>query len=446
MAKIGNPKKGDTPFASFFAGIGGFDLALQREGFDPVAHCEIDTFCQGVLAKHWPATPLFGDITKLDPESIPDASVWCGGFPCQDVSVARGSKGRAGLAGKNSGLFYSFLELIEARLPDTLLLENVVGLLSSHKGQDFRVVLAELTKLGYAVAWRVMNSRYFGAPQSRPRVFICASRVDDLLPIKVLYEKTSGSRPGGARQGFLRESRCNVSGAAVAEIAYCLAATSGRHTGTDWSRTYVSYDDAVRRLTPKECEGIQGFPVGWTSDTGKSNIAVADEDSLRYKALGNAVSVPVATWIAKRLKNELRGITRLQSSPTSKVPFAGAPDFNHSSIRKASLRGLITQTPTEPTPIKWQSGGYAKGDECWDVNAPQAPTRVISLNLLSVIEKTVPHSRYFLSANAAEGILRRVTSQNRTLFMPMDQALRQMVLTGTRSGACLPNATRRTAA
>ena len=437
--------KNSMAFASFFAGIGGFDVALCSEGFEPVAHCEIDQFCQGVLAKHWPKTALFSDITSLDPDAIPAADLWCGGFPCQDVSVARGSKGRAGLAGENSGLFYSFLDLIRARLPDTLLLENVVGLLNSHGGQDFHVILTELTNLGYTVAWRVMNSRYFGAPQSRPRVFVCASRVADHLPIKVLFEDSAGSKPGGARQGFLREDRCDVSGAIVAEIAYCLAATSGRHTGTDWSRTYVSYKDAVRRLTPSECEGIQGFPLGWTANIGNPGVAVADEDSLRYKALGNAVSVPVANWIAKRLKSEIFSATKTQRQRPLGRPFDYTPDFEHKSLRKASLADLV-QVKKGIAQIKWQSGGYAKGDDCWDVSAPQAPTRIISTRLISVLERSVNDARYFLSANAAEGILRRVASQNRTLFPPMDQALRQMVLEGARNGACLPNATRRTAA
>ena len=86
----------------------------------------------------------------------------------------------------------------------------------------------------------------------------------------------------------------------VPKLAFCLAATSGRHTGTDWSRTYVAYKDSARRLTPEECEGLQGFPPGWTIPY---NVKGSEEDldSLRYKALGNAVSVPVAEWLGNRL-------------------------------------------------------------------------------------------------------------------------------------------------
>lgn len=429
-------------FNSFFAGIGGFDLALEREGFGPSAQCEIDPFCQSVLSARWPKVALFGDITKVDPSELPTADVWCGGFPCQDVSVARGSNKRAGLAGKNSGLFFSFLDLVRSQRPETILLENVVGLLSSHNGQDFRVVIEELTSLGYAVAWRVMNSRYFGSPQSRPRVFVCASRTSSELPIRVLYENKVGRKPSGAREGFLRDSRCNVSGAIVAEVAYCLAATSGRHTGTDWSRTYVSYDDAVRRLTPTECEGLQGFPVGWTTNIGASPIRPADEDSLRYKALGNAVSVPVAQWIARRLKIELAASDTNSGEPAISL----APDFKARTLRKAKLSELHLSEDGALQQLKWQSGGYAVGDDCWDLAAPPAPNRPMEVKLIEVIEKSVPDDRYFLSANAAEGILRRVDSQNRTLFGPMDRALRHMVRYGPESGACLPTATRRAAA
>jgi len=413
-------------FSSFFAGIGGFDVALHTEGFAPVAQCEIDQFCQSVLATHWPQVKLFDDITALDAAELPASSIWCGGFPCQDVSVARGSKGREGLAGKNSGLFYSFLKLIQQKLPETLLLENVVGLLSSHNGQDFRVVIEELTKLGYSVAWRIMNSRYFGSPQSRPRVFICASRKSPDFPIKILYEDRAGQRPAAARKGFLEADRCGVSGATVAKVAYCLAATSGRHTGTDWSRTYVSYDDAVRRLTPSECEGLQGFPAGWTDVAKRGGVAPLDEDSPRYKALGNAVCVPVAKWIAKRLKAELRR-ERIASNMKPMDVIAASPDFKHKSVRQQKLSQLHLSGATGGERLKWQSGGYALGDDCWDISAPEAPARVIKKELISVIEKRIPEDRYFLSANAAEGILRRVASQNRTLFPPMAAALEVMV-------------------
>src|ERR1035437_2219035 len=289
---------------SFFAGIGGFDLGLARSGIEVGFHCEISPFCQSVLKRHWPDTPDISDITSVDAMSLPDAEIWSGGFPCQDVSVARGWLGRDGLKGKRSGLFHAFLDLIAVRLPTIVLLENVTGLLNSHGGLDFELVLKGLTDLGYGVAWRVLNSRYFGAPQSRPRVFVCAWYGSPSRAIRTLYERTISPRPGNERIGFLTPCKRTTSGAIVPEVAYCLAATSGRHTGTDWSRSYVSYHDRVRRLTPSECEGLQGFPKDWTLPEPHIKLAENELDSLRYTALGNAVCVPDVEWIAKRVKKE----------------------------------------------------------------------------------------------------------------------------------------------
>ncbi len=413
--------------SSFFAGIGGFDLGFEREGFSSVFQCELNSFCNDVLSQHWPNVTRHKDIRALSPEDIPDSEVWCGGFPCQDVSVARGAKGRAGLKGQNSGLFYEFLELIKVRLPPVLLLENVVGLLSSHNGQDFRIVLEELTALGYAVAWRIMNSRYYGAPQSRPRVFICASKIDPELPLRALYEEKSGTSGLSARAGFLSIDDCHESGARVPRVAYCLAATSGRHTGTDWSRTYISYEAEVRRLTPTECEGLQGFPKGWTDVVKTSGKSLSDRDTPRYHSLGNAVAVPVIQWIARNLRKGLSSKTRLHNGFTVEEATSCYADFRNGSERTLELSGLHFDVDGATRKLRWQSGGYARRGMCLDIRAPEAPSQIIETPLIEVIEKVRPAKHYYLSANAAEGILRRVDSQNRTLFGPMDAALRLMV-------------------
>jgi len=102
-----------TTVASFFAGIGGFDLGYEKAGFQVNFQCEIHSFCGSVLKHHWPKVEYVKDITTLDAKSIPDTDVWCGGFPCQDLSVARGSKGRHGLNGSRSGLFFRLAELAQ---------------------------------------------------------------------------------------------------------------------------------------------------------------------------------------------------------------------------------------------------------------------------------------------------------------------------------------------
>ena len=286
---------------SFFAGIGGFELGFQRSGIRPAFHCEIQRYCNSVLQRHWPKTPCVGDILKVTADSIPSADVWCGGFPCQDVSVARGWLGRDGLKGKNTGLFYPFAELVKAKLPPVVVMENVTGLLNSHDGRDFAVILQTFQELGYGVAWRVLNTRYFGAPQSRPRVYICAWRNSARQAFDVLFEAGATFHPENQRLGFLRQTTCKKTGAHVPEVAFCLAATSGRHTGTDWSRSYISYHDEVRRLTPTECERLQGFPEGWTLPNEDFHLSDDAIDTLRYHAIGNAVSVPVVEWVAGRL-------------------------------------------------------------------------------------------------------------------------------------------------
>ena len=243
---------------------------------------------------------------------VPYADVWCGGFPCQDVSLAR-ARPRAGLKGERSGLFYPFVDLVSEARPPFIIIENVPGLLTSHGGRDFGAVLNRLTSLGYGVAWRILNSCYFGVPQSRPRLYLLASRTGLDSAIRVLFDSNDGAHKVG-QNGRLAKSKANglrealgdmKKGPIVQKISYCLSATTGRHTGTDWSRSYVSYPSSVRRLTPTEAERLQGFPDGWTL-LNEQSAHDPNSDSARYAALGNAVSVPVATWIAARLKSELQ--------------------------------------------------------------------------------------------------------------------------------------------
>ncbi len=311
-------------FASFFSGIGGFDLGFEQHGFRPTFQCEIDKFCRTLLDKHWPTIPKATNIKEVTSDRIPVSDVWVGGFPCQDLSLASMGQ-RKGLKGARSGLFYDFARLIGEALPRVVVIENVPGLLSSHGGRDFAIVLQTLAKLGYAVGWRSLNSRYFGVPQSRERVYIVGCYRDGSGPGRILFEPQRS-------QGYHSQNRSNGKdfispfkkvigdpsgkGPVVQSIAYCLYACSARHTGTDWSRTYVSYPKLgkVRRLTPRECEGIMGFPIGWTIPNDRQ-FNSADLDSLRYHALGNAVTPPVAAWLAGRAKQYLSEIF-MQSANT----------------------------------------------------------------------------------------------------------------------------------
>lgn len=394
---------------SFFTGIGGFDLGFERAGIKPVYHCEKSTYCRAVLNRHWPNTPCHEDVATVNPANLPNAEIWTGGFPCQDVSLARGKLIRDGLRGSRSGLFYAFQNLVESKLPGVIILENVKGLLSSNEGRDFHTIIQSLTDLGYGVAWRLMNARYYGSPQARPRIFICAWQGSVTAAVNTLYESTPSCTPQNEREGFLASSCNPYIGVYVPHVAYCLAATSGRHTGTDWSRSYVAYCNMVRRLTPVECEGLQGFPVNWTDVEGGQ----ADTDTLRYHALGNAVCVPVAEWIGRRIMANL-ALEKLGSTAQLEklLPVVSGTEI-------VTMRGTSGFN-------KWRSGGCAIGENIITATVSSAPAIPIISRFMDVIERGPVDKRFFLTPRAARGILRRVASQNRTLFTPLMNALKQL--------------------
>lgn len=161
-----------------FSGIGGFSLGLERAGMRTVAFCEIDPFCQQVLAKHWPGVPIFDDIRKLkgshligrvNGQLVTAIDVICGGFPCQDISVA--GKG-AGIQGERSGLWREYARLIRELRPAYAIVENVSALLGGGLG----TVLEDLAALGYDAEWHCIPASAVGLPHSRDRIWITANR------------------------------------------------------------------------------------------------------------------------------------------------------------------------------------------------------------------------------------------------------------------------------
>lgn len=159
--------------SSFFAGIGGFDLGFERAGMNVVFQCEIDPFCQQILKRHWPQIPLHDDITTLIPSIIPTSELWCAGWPCQDLSTA--NTDRKGLAGKRSGLFLRFMDLVKEIQPAWLVMENVPGLLCAEEGTALEAVINTLEENGYLGGWVSCNAFHAGLPHNRDRVFFVAS-------------------------------------------------------------------------------------------------------------------------------------------------------------------------------------------------------------------------------------------------------------------------------
>ena len=166
---------------SLFAGVGGFDLALERSGVQVVASVEIDKNARKILEKQFPNSTILEDVCDVTGDKLRELGfdsdgIIVGGFPCQDLSVAGK---RAGLAGDRSGLFFEITRILEETKAKYFILENVPGLLSSNKGRDMGTVIGTLDDLGYSVAWRVLDAQYFGVPQRRRRVFIVGCLGDD---------------------------------------------------------------------------------------------------------------------------------------------------------------------------------------------------------------------------------------------------------------------------
>ncbi len=319
-------------FGSAFSGIGGFDLGFERTGMQCRWQIEIDPKARAILKRHWPDVPQLEDITHVQRAHVSPVDVLCGGFPCQDVSVA-GT--RAGLAGERSGLWFQFSRLIGELKPRWVVIENVPGLLISNDGRDFATVLRGLVNWGYGVSWRVLDAQYFGLAQRRERVFIVAS-LGSGRSAKVLFEQESGVRHSPTGRGPKQETAAatgirlktysesgferwvdnggiNSTLAAHSSkeahdlivftpTAFTWHTKSGIAIADDLAPTVTvnnghplavqTGDYVVRRLTPVEHERLQGFPDQWTD--GQS-------DTDRYKQCGNAVAVNVAEWVGRRL-------------------------------------------------------------------------------------------------------------------------------------------------
>ena len=274
-------------------------MGLEQAGMQVVFQCEVNKFCQSVLQAHWPEIPLHGDINSLTPKDIPKADVWCGGFPCQDLSLANQGK-RKGLVGERSGLFYKYAELISQKKPRWVIVENVPGLLNSHQGSDFQILLQKLDELGYGVSWRVFDAKYFGTPQRRRRVYIVAS-LGNLRSAEVLFESSPpaiASRAGIGKKDLnaiglkKRNSKSNCYSIQHASIGRKPSAGPQAKGYRSDGETYTldsrgSADAVCKTATPFRVREFAGVSKG--------------VDSNRYRAIGNAVCVNVINWIGQQI-------------------------------------------------------------------------------------------------------------------------------------------------
>ena len=201
---------------SLFSGVGGFDLGLERSGHEIVWQVEYDKQARSILRKHWPDVKIYNDVQQVggkDGEAgrdvLEEVDLICGGFPCQDLSVAGH---RRGLDGSKSGLWYEFHRILKECRPQYCLVENVPGLFSSNKGRDMEVLVRGLEELGYQWQYRILDSQYFGVPQRRRRVFIVGYLGEGCAPQVLLESESLPWHPATSReegQGSAGDAGCS---------------------------------------------------------------------------------------------------------------------------------------------------------------------------------------------------------------------------------------------
>jgi DNA (cytosine-5)-methyltransferase 1 len=259
-----------------FSGIGGMSLGLERAGMRTVAFCEVDPYCRAVLSKRWPGIPIHGDIRELRLERG-FANVICGGFPCQDISVAGDG---AGLAGSRSGLWSEYRRVIDEVRPSWVVIENVVALRS--RGLD--QILGELAEIGYDAEWYCIPAAAIGAFHRRDRVWIIAYPQREQL-----------------REQPRRRHGAGGSGAALAAIdgeAWAVAdADEPRLEG--WLRAELR--ECARELSAGQ-GGSSGIARAWLAEPGILRVADGVPNRVdRLRAIGNAVVPQIPEIIGRAI-------------------------------------------------------------------------------------------------------------------------------------------------
>lgn len=305
-----------------FAGIGGIRMGFEKAGFTTVFANDFEKHCKNTYDLNFKNSKLIiEDIRKIGIDDLPEFDFLLAGFPCQAFSIAGYRQGFKDE--KNRGnLFFDIARILEARKPEGFLLENVKNLKSHDKGRTFEIIYDTLTKLGYHVKSKVLNSMEYGnVPQNRERIYIVGFRNKDYInrfefpksqPLKVkiteilekevddkyyyngkpLYKKlkpevTDVGKVYQWRRQYVRENKKNV----------CPTLTANMGMGGH-NVPIIKDKKGIRKLTPYECARIQGFPKSFKLP---NNIA----DSALYKQLGNSVTVTVVEAVAKQIRKAI---------------------------------------------------------------------------------------------------------------------------------------------
>ena len=265
---------------SLFAGIGGFDLGLERAGFEIAWQVEIDPYCQRVLAKHWPNVQRYGDIRSIDWATVPRVDLLCGGFPCQDLSF---TGKRAGIDGERSGLWSEYVRAIRALRPRYILVENVPGLLTNaYMGR----VLGDLAASGYDAEWDCLPASAFGAPHRRDRVWIVAHA--DGQRQRQPEEQADASRDRGP--AWMGPEVCGCGRCELASASDVADADTER-----LEKRHRSEDQARACITIDRCDW-------WAAEPELGRVAHGIPHRVdRLRGLGNAIVPQIAEWLGRQI-------------------------------------------------------------------------------------------------------------------------------------------------
>ena len=287
----------ELTFVDLFAGVGMARMGMEQAGFKCVYTCEFDKHKRKEYKLIHGNIPEGCDIRDVRAADIPRADVWFFGAPCQDFSIAGLRKG---LGGDRSSLISEVFRLIEEKgkdKPEWLVYENVKGMLSSNDGWDFLSILLGMEELGYDIEWQTLNTKNFGLPQNRERVYtighlrkygskqilpITSTNGKDCIPkvIGGVGEKDSNNNKQWKQQNRIYDNNISIS------------------VTTKFQPFYLDNNFRIRKLTPKECMRLQGVPDEYTDRLIQAGIS----DSQIYKAAGDGLSVPIAKEIGERIR------------------------------------------------------------------------------------------------------------------------------------------------
>ena len=334
---------------SVCSGIGGAELGFENANipFKSVGCSEIDKYAKSIFSYHYPEVYNYGDIKEINPKDIDDFDILIGGFPCQTFSLA-GKLG--GFEDSRGTIFYDIINILQECKPKYVLLENVKNLLSHDHGNTFKVILNSLVSLGYDVYWDILNSKYFGVPQNRERVYIrCILKDNEKLPLfnNITFDSYSNNinknykqlnelgnvYPSNHHNGKVYDvlgvsPTLTCSNANETKVGYKIrnntkqkyktannfdginiSYATNKHkrghviknkSGTLLTRNHwatIDENNIFRKLTPVECERLQGLPDNWTKYGLVDDEIKEISNTQRYHCIGNGFTINVIGYI-----------------------------------------------------------------------------------------------------------------------------------------------------